>query len=105
MSESTPRSWEIVFEVDHPTIDGVSEVLAAIARAGVSLVGHFTLPEEAWWDDSYTPMQRRIGDRRVRLADDHEALPVLDQLAQEPEVHRRCSQSYAYELFVARPTP
>jgi hypothetical protein len=26
---------------------------------------------------------------------------VLDQIAQEPKMHRRCSDYYAYEFFVA----
>lgn len=32
----------------------------------------------------------------------YEALAVLDQLAQEPEMHRRYSDYYAYEFFVVR---
>jgi len=79
----------------------VPDVLAAIARCGFSLVGHFTLPDEAWWDDFYTPMQRRIAQLRGKYAADSEALAVLDQLAQEPEMHRLHSEYYAYEFFVA----
>jgi hypothetical protein len=31
-----------------------------------------------------------------------EALAVLDEIVQEPEMHRRYSDYYAYEFFVAR---
>ncbi|HQP39107.1 MAG TPA: hypothetical protein PLI95_28185, partial [Polyangiaceae bacterium] len=67
-----------------------------------SLVDHFTLPDEAWWDDFYTPMERRIEELRGRYAGDAEALGVLDQLAKEPKLHQRYSDYYAYEFFVAR---
>ena len=67
---------------------------------GCRSVGHFTLPDEAWWDDFYMPMERRIEELRGRYAGDAEALAVLDQLAQEPEMHRRHSDYYAYEFFV-----
>ena len=56
----------------------------------------------AWWDDFYTPMETRIAELRGRYADDAEAVAVLDQLAEEPEMHRRHSDFYAYEFFVAR---
>jgi SAM-dependent methyltransferase len=100
--ENPPPEVKASFEDDYPTMGRVPDVLAAIERCGFSLVGHFTLPDEAWWDDFYTPMQRRIEELRIRYADDGEALAVLDRLAQEPERHKRHSDDYAYEFFVVR---
>ena len=73
-----------------------------IERSGFTLLGHFTLPDEAWWDDFYTPMERRIVELRGKYAGDEEALAVLDEIAEEPAMHRRYSDYYAYEFFVAR---
>jgi hypothetical protein len=85
-----------------PSMGDTADVLATIDRTGLSLVGHFTLPDEAWWDDIYTPMEQRIAELRAKHAADAEALAVLDRLAQEPEMHRRHSDYYANEFFVAR---
>lgn len=101
-TEHPPPEVKAIFEDDYPTMGRVPDVLAAIERGGFSLVGHFTLPDEAWWDDFYTPMQRRIEELRGRYADDGEALAALDQVAQEPEMHKRHFGCYAYEFFVAR---
>lgn len=90
------------FDLDYPTMGRVPDVLATIDRSGFSLIGHFTLPDEAWWDDFYTPMQHRIEELRGKYADDDEALAMLDQLAREPAMHRRHSDYYAYEFFVVR---
>ena len=60
------------------------------------------MPDEAWWDEFYTPMERRTEDLRRQHAGDADALAVLDQLAREPELHRRYSDYYAYEFFVVR---
>lgn len=100
--ENPPPEVRASFEDDYPTMGRVPDVLAEIERGGFSLIGHFTLPDEAWWDDFYTPMERRIEELRGKYEDDEEALAVLDQLAQEPEMHRRHSGYYAYEFFVAR---
>jgi SAM-dependent methyltransferase len=99
--ENPPPEVKASFDLDYPAMGKIPDVLAAIARTGFSLVGHFTLPDEAWWDDFYTPMEHRIERLRAKYAGDAEALDVLDQLAQEPEMHRRYSDYYAYEFFVA----
>jgi SAM-dependent methyltransferase len=97
-----PPEVKASFDLDYPSMGRVPDILAAIDKSGLSLVGHFTLPDEAWWDDFYTPMLLRIEELRGKYAADAEALAVLDQLAQEPAMHQRHSDYYAYEFFVVR---
>lgn len=102
--ENPPSEVKAGFELDYPTMGWVDDAVAAIRECGFELVGHFTLPDEAWWDDFYTPMEARIAELRRKYAGDVEASAMLDQLAEEPEMHRRRSDFYAYEFFVARRT-
>jgi len=39
---------------------------------------------------------------RSKYTDDADALTALEQIAREPEMHRRHSDYYAYEFFVVR---
>jgi SAM-dependent methyltransferase len=100
--ENPPRPVKAGFDLDYPTMGWLDDDVAAIQGCGLELVGHFTLPEEAWWDDFYTPMEARIAELRGTYANDVEASAILEQLAEEPETHRRHSDFYAYEFFVAR---
>lgn len=100
--DSPPPEVKASFDMDYPTMGRVPDVLASIERCGFSLTGHFTLPDAAWWDDFYTPMEVRVVEMRGKYSDDADALAVLDQLAQEPAMHRGYSGYYAYEFFVAR---
>ncbi|HSW28883.1 MAG TPA: class I SAM-dependent methyltransferase [Longimicrobiales bacterium] len=100
--EGPPPEVKASFDVDYPTMGWVPDVLASIRICGFSLVGHFTLTDEAWWGDFYTPMTKRIGELRGKYAADAEALAILDRLAREPEIHRLHSEYYAYEFFVVR---
>ena len=97
-----PPDVRAAFELDSPTMGWVADVVAIIERSGFELLGHFTLPDEAWWADFYTPMQRRLEELRARYAGDEEATSVIEQLSEEPEMHRRHAEFYAYEFFVAR---
>ena len=100
--EDPPPEVRAAFDQDYPTMGWTPDILAAIERYGFEALGHFTLPDEAWWVDFYTPMQRRVEQLRCTYAADREALSVLDQIEQEPELHRKHSDYYAYEFFVAR---
>jgi SAM-dependent methyltransferase len=100
--ENPPPEVKAGFDLDYPTMGWLDDDVAAIRECGFELVGHFTLPDEAWWDDFYMPMETRIAELRGKYAGDDEALAVLDQLAEEPEMHRHYSDFYAYEFFVAR---
>jgi len=99
--ENPPPEVKAAFDLDYPTMGRLDDDVAAIQEHGFELVGHFTLPDEAWWDDFYTPMETRIAELRGKYRDDVEAAAILDQLAEEPEMHRRYSDFYAYEFFVA----
>jgi len=100
--EDPPSEVRELFEQDYPTMGRATDVVAVIGRCELDLLGHFTLPDEAWWDEFYTPMLRRVAALRIKYAADGEALAVLDQLGAEPEFYRRHSESYGYEFFVAR---
>lgn len=100
--DDPPGEVKAAFEQDYPTMGHAEDVVAAIRDCGLELLDHFTLPDEAWWSDFYTPMEHRIEILRGKYAADGEALAILDQLAREPDMHRRHSGYYAYEFFVAR---
>ncbi len=102
--DNPPSEVKAGFDLDYPSMGWLEDDLAAIGDCGFELVDHFTLPDEAWWGDFYSPMEARIAELRRVYADDAEAMTILDQLAEEPELHRRYSEYYAYEFFVARRT-
>jgi SAM-dependent methyltransferase len=99
--QDPPPEVKAAFDADYPTMAWTTDDLAVLEACGFSPIGHFTLPDDAWWDDFYAPMQRRIAELRVRHEADAAATAVLDQLAREPELHRLYSEYYSYEFFVA----
>ena len=100
--EDPPPEVRKLFESEYPGMGRFEDLLEIIAASGFAAVGHFTLPDEAWWTDFYTPMEKRIDEMRQLYQGNGEALAVIDILASEPEMHRESSKCYAYEFFVAQ---
>ncbi len=105
LTDDPPPEVRAVFDPDYPTMGRVQDVLTAIESGGFAPLGHFSLPDEAWWIDFYAPMQRRIDEMRRKYGDDAEVSSMLDELAREPAFHRRFCDHYAYEFFVSRRLP
>jgi SAM-dependent methyltransferase len=88
----------------YPDIASIEERIESIRRQGYRLLGYFSLPEEAWWDEYYKPLEQRIKILRQRYSDDPEALIVLDEEQKEVDMYRRYSAWYGSAFFVMQHT-
>ena len=70
--------------------------------AGLDILGHFTLPREAWTRHFYDPMKTRLAKFRRAWRDDAVGLEVVAELDAEAEMYERWSHVQGYEFFVAR---
>lgn len=66
------------------------------------LLASFTLPDSAWWEPFYRPIEGKLGALEARHAGDAEALEVLAAERQEIEIFRKYSDCYGYVFYVAR---
>ncbi len=87
---------------EYPAMTDVTANLATIEERGYDVVGHFTLPDAAWWDHYYTPLEAKLPALREKYAGDDEALEQVEMTAREIDVRHRFGDSYGYEFFVAR---
>ncbi len=97
-----PRDLAEFWEAGYPGIRSVADNLAAVRAAGYGPVGHFVLPDSAWWDSYYTPILDKLPALREKYRDDQEALAVLDQEAIEIDLFRKYSAYYGYVFYVMR---
>lgn len=85
---------------DYPTMGRAADVLALAERLGWRVLEHFALPDDAWWNEFYAPMEARIEALRREHAADAAAQATLSALAAEPALHRELGSHYGYAFFV-----
>ena len=71
-----------------------------VEARGYSLLGDFVLPQEAWWDDYYTPMEKRVTEMEKKYASDPIAAAVVAESREEIEVYRDYADYYGYVFLV-----
>lgn len=94
--EALKTFWNAYPDMNH--IENRKEIFN---RCGYAMLDDFVLPENAWWDDYYTPMKARLDRLSIKYKDDPVAKPVLDYSYLEIDLYRRYSDYYGYVFLIA----
>lgn len=97
-----PRDVERYWDEAYPAIRSDSANLKIMEDSGYEIAGHFVLPESAWWNDYYHPIERKLDPLRIKYRDDKEALETIAATQAEIDIFRRFSDYYGYVFYVAR---
>ena len=97
-----PEELAAYWRAEYDAMTDPASIVRVVRDRGYTPAGHFALPDGAWWDPYYAPLERKLPALRERYAGDAEALAVVEASAEEIEVRRRFGDWYGYEFFVAR---
>jgi hypothetical protein len=96
-----PEEGVAFWEGEYPAMQDVEGNLALFAESGYRIIGHFPLPESAWWE-YYEPLIKKHAAFREKHAGNEAALAVLAQEQLEIDMYRKYSAYYGYVFFIAR---
>ncbi|ETW94290.1 MAG: hypothetical protein ETSY1_35545 [Candidatus Entotheonella factor] len=90
------------FAREYPAMTDVETIVATLRSSGYELLGHFTLPDTAWWASYYTPLEAKLPSLNERYASDEDAISIIEITECEIDMRRRFGSWYGYEFFVGR---
>ena len=85
---------------EYPAMTDVESCRAIVRRAGFNLLGDFLLPESAWWDDYYGPLEARARLLVDKYRGEPVAQAVIDDALSEVAIYRDYAAYYGYQFFV-----
>lgn len=97
-----PADCRHFFSEVYPAMTDVEAALSVIRASGYELLGHFTVPESAWWTPFYHPVEERLCLLRKRHAGNAENLAMIESVQKEIDIYRRYSAYYGSVFFVMR---
>ena len=86
----------------YPGIDYISAKIAAIEQSGYRPVGHFVLPEHAWLENYYRPLEEQKQAYLKRYASHEDARKVTVQFERELENYKKYKDFYGYVFYLAQ---
>jgi len=100
LRDDVPSSLRKGWERDYPAMTDVAGCRARIEQAGLDILGDFVLPESAWWNDYYGPLEARLDQLEPKYAGNAVAAPILAMHRDELAMFREFSSYYGYVFFV-----
>lgn len=97
-----PAELEKFWSEAYPNIRTIPENLAAIPPRGYEVLGHFPLPHDAWWDEYYGPLEKRLVKLRETYVDNADALAAIEESEREIAMYRNYPGWYGSVFFVMR---
>jgi len=95
-----PAECRQYFAKEYPPMTDIDTNLATIKSCGYEVVEHFTLPESAWLEPLYNPLEDRLRLLRKKYATDPERIEMIDSTQVEIDQYRKYSSYYGYVFYL-----
>lgn len=102
LREDIPDDLAAFWEIEYPDMKTLTSNLKTVAASGYQLVDYFALPPTAWWDEFYTPLEKRLVKLRQQFDDDDEALELIELTQLEIDLYRKYPDYYSYIFYILR---
>jgi SAM-dependent methyltransferase len=100
LKQGAPQEAKDYLKQMYPVIKTIEGNVEIIRNSGYRLVGSFVLPSKSWWDNYYTPIEKKLPSLKTQYKDDTEALHVIAYEEKEIEMFRRYSDYYGYAFYI-----
>lgn len=97
-----PPECRRFIEGAYPVIADIDANVRAMQACGYTVLEHFILPESAWTDEFYNPLEARLQMLRARHAGDAERLDLIAGIQAEIDNYRQYAAYYGYVFYVMR---
>lgn len=100
LKEKPPEEIKKYFDQVYPAINTIQNNLRIIEKCRYKLLGYFPLPDDAWWEFYYDPLEKRLKMLREKFKDNTKALKMISEEQKEIDLYRKYGQWYGSVFFV-----
>jgi ubiquinone/menaquinone biosynthesis C-methylase UbiE len=100
LKDNPPKEIADYWEKVYPAITTIEENLNIIKNFDYKLIGYFPLPDDAWWDFYYNPLEKRLKELRSKYKDNSIALAMIDEQQKEIDLYRKYNQWYGSVFYI-----
>ena len=103
--ERALRVWKRILKINgfmvfHDDLGGKEEKLELIPKYGFKLIGHFQLPDDAWWVEYYEPLQERVKELNKKYRNESKALKALKKYQDEIDMYKKNPMGFRSIYFI-----
>jgi ubiquinone/menaquinone biosynthesis C-methylase UbiE len=100
LKDNPPKEISDYWKQMYPAITTIKKNLKIIKKCNYKLINHFTLPEDAWWDFYYNPLEKRLKKLRLKYKNYPKALEMIDEEQKEIDLYRKYNEWYGSVFYI-----
>ena len=100
LKTNPPKEISDYWKRVYPAINTIENDLKIIKKCGYKTLGHFPLPEDAWWELYYNPLEKRLKHLRIKYKNNPKALEEIEEVQLEIDLFRKYNYWYGSVFFV-----
>jgi ubiquinone/menaquinone biosynthesis C-methylase UbiE len=100
LRDNPPKEISDFWERVYPQISTIENNLEIIRKCGYKIIGHFPLPEDAWWELYYNPLEKRLKMLEKKYKNTLEALKMIQEEYEEIDLFRKYYKWYGSVFYV-----
>jgi ubiquinone/menaquinone biosynthesis C-methylase UbiE len=102
LKENPPEELGKFFDAQYPVMKSIEGNRRLIGACGYTETGCFVLPETAWWDDFYHPLEKRTRMLQEKYTGNKDALVALECVLTEIRMYRDYPEWYGNVFYLMR---
>lgn len=102
LTDDPPAEARAFWNEASPAMMAVEGNLKTAAECGYEALDHFTLPQSAWWDEYYTPLEKRARRLRHQADTDPALTRVIEETKREIAICERYGDTVGYVFYLMR---
>jgi ubiquinone/menaquinone biosynthesis C-methylase UbiE len=100
LKDDPPKEISDYFKKAYPAITTIEKDLEIIKKCNYKILGYFALPEDAWWDFYYSPLEQRLQKLKIKYKNNKEALEMIKDEELEINLFRKYNKWYGSVFYV-----
>ncbi len=95
-----PKACRDYFANEYPAMVASDTNVETINQCGYELLGRFSLPDSAWMEGYYLPLENRLKSMRVKYDAEPEKLDLIRVNQAEVDMYRQYGRYYGYDFYL-----
>jgi ubiquinone/menaquinone biosynthesis C-methylase UbiE len=102
IKENPPQEISDYWERVYPYIATIEDNLSLIKKCGYKTLGYFPLPEDAWWEFYYDPLEKRLKKLRKKYPGNPKTLEMIEEGELEIDMFRKYNEWYGSVFYAMK---
>jgi len=100
LKNNLPTELTDFFKQVYPAIKTIKENLEIIKKCDYNIIGYFPLPDDAWWELYYNPLQKRLDKLSIKYKDDPHSMEMINLEKREIQLYKKYNTFYGSVFFI-----